>query len=450
MKTNHGGTGSFNFHKKITGIFIFMVLCMTAVVTLYWHFVLDPQLALKADTTARSVVRANISQIAEILENINTLNRDGQIDKINTILGNTLLLKDSESGAAYITGIEICVITDTNSLKDLLPAAGFGKPLKKSPDVNELPLFALQSKELLAIIRYETGEPYIRLYLNRIKLSFYGLSGISLFILLSAWLLVAFLMKKVKKTEVELLEKQAQVIHAGRLTAMGEMATGIAHELNQPLAIIKLAADGLNNYFNDHSGDAIMEKHASEKISSQVDRAATIINNMRSFARTGNNRLEYANIKEPVLKALSFFREQFRVHEINILENIPDDELNVMLNPQRFEQVVVNLLTNARYALEQKEQILEKKYDKKITVNLTRKSENNRSSIIFEIRDNGIGMTSSEKARCLEPFFTTRKVGDGTGLGLSIVHTILREHNMEINIDSTREVGSCFIITIAG
>lgn len=324
----------------------------------------------------------------------------------------------------------------------------FGTAFKKRSLISEIPVYSKTNKELIGIIRLVISDNYIGGYLNRIKISFYCGAVIGLLLLLSAWGLAAFLMIRVRNAEREILEKQAQVIHAGRLTAMGEMATGIAHELNQPLAIIKIAADGLKKFFHDIAIENAMEKKAAEKITAQVERAATIITNMRSFSRTGNNQAEMGDVRIPVLKALSFFREQFRIHEIQLNETIFENEINAVIDPLRFEQVVVNLLTNARFAVEKKEQQKTSPFDKKITVNLYRKNIKNRNRIILEIKDNGSGMTAPEKERCLEPFYTTKKVGEGTGLGLSIVHTILKEQNMSLEIDSIEGKGSNFRVFI--
>ena len=236
------------------------------------------------------------------------------------------------------------------------------------------------------------------------------------------------------------------MIHAGRISAMGEMATGIAHEINQPLAIIRIAADGLKNYFNRKNEDIdSMEAKAAATIVSQVDRSVTIIQNMRSFVRRGPHGFEPIDLAEAFERAVSFFREQFRIHQI-VLNIFLDEKLpKVRINQQKFEQIVVNLLSNARYAVEEQEKISTKHYEKKISVHL---SENrNKNIVIFEVMDNGVGMNDEMRERCLEPFYTTKGVGDGTGLGLSIIHTIVKElNNAALEIESKEGQGSLFRI----
>ncbi len=449
MNYRYEASGIDYFHKRITIIFVFLVIAMAALMTFYWAFVLEPQLVSRAKITARSVVKANIYRLSEILENVDNDHIDQQINEIRNIFGHILLLEDSESGAVYISGITMEVDYDALNLKSSSLDMNIGGGETATSVISEIPVYSQINKELLGIIRCVVGKKYISIYLNRIKISFYSGAGIGLLLLLSAWALVAVLMVKVRSAESQVMEKQTQLIHAGRLTAMGEMATGIAHELNQPLAIIRLASDGLKNFFGDIKSGVSMEKTATEKISLQVERAAGIIDNMRSFARIGSDKLEIEDVRIPVLKAISFFREQFRINEIVLEENISESEQKVMINPQRFEQVVVNLLTNARYALGEKERLTNSSFKKKVVVNLHQKQAKHKNQIIFEVIDNGTGMTDSEKERCLEPFYTTREVGEGTGLGLSIVHTILKEQNMVIEIESEKGKGSSFRIIIA-
>ena len=244
-----------------------------------------------------------------------------------------------------------------------------------------------------------------------------------------------------KNAEKQLKEKQAQMAHAGRLSALGEMATGIAHEINQPLYIIRLAADCIKDYFTLKDPTTI-EATDVDKIIAQVDRANTIIKNMRSFARADHGPMSAIDMVEPVGLALSFFWAQFRKNGITLEEEISPGLPEVKADPQKFEQIVVNFLSNARYAVLEKRKTGEKNYEPTVTVRLYKDNANNQ--VIFEVEDNGIGMTEEERVRCLEPFFTTKEVGKGTGLGLSIVYSLIREMNMDLVIGTTKEKGCLF------
>ncbi len=127
---------------------------------------------------------------------------------------------------------------------------------------------------------------------------------------------------------------------------------------------------------------------------------------------------------------------------ISLSENLP----KVKVNPQKFEQIVVNFLSNARYAVEQKGESAGRNYQKTVGVRLFHDSE--KETVVFEVEDNGIGMNAEVSERCMEPFYTTKEVGEGTGLGLSIIHGIVREFKMDIEADSIEGEGSTFRVRI--
>jgi PAS domain S-box-containing protein len=248
-----------------------------------------------------------------------------------------------------------------------------------------------------------------------------------------------------KKAEKTLLEKQAQLTHAGRLTSLGEMATGVAHELNQPLAIIRSDIQGLDLSLKYNTFKPENVPKVAQRIIKQVDRASKIITHMRGFARAESTISEPIDIAEPINAALQFFNEQFRFHSVNIKLDFEENLPKVKLNSQHIEQIVVNLLSNARYALDKKGKNSGKDYKKEIVIRLFMDKE--KQSIILSIKDNGIGMTPEVASRCFEPFYTTKDVGEGTGLGLSIIYGIVKEFG-SISVKSADGVGTEFIMSI--
>ena len=254
----------------------------------------------------------------------------------------------------------------------------------------------------------------------------------------SAARLAGIIMER-EKSEKELIGKQAQLAHAGRLTSLGEMATGIAHEINQPLTIISLATQVLRiNLSKDDSTN--IEIGTISSIEQQVSRASNIINNMRRFARLNADSTSLVDISEPLPIALSFFQEQFRLNEIKLITSISESLPKIRINSQKFEQIVINFLSNARYAVEKKAKYENENYTKTIHIHLSASPGSNE--VVFEIRDNGIGMTAEEQEHCLEPFFTSKEVGQGTGLGLSITHNIVTEFQGSIEVNSTEGEGT--------
>jgi len=246
-----------------------------------------------------------------------------------------------------------------------------------------------------------------------------------------------------KKVEEELQNNQAQLTHAGRLASLGEMATGVAHELNQPLSRIRLNAQYLDIHMNKENINLNNSKddyiNRSRIIMKEVDRAANIINHMRGYARIGDDMVEDVNVIDCIRSSMMFFKEQFKNHDIIYKEEF-DCDPTVTINAQKFEQVLFNILSNARYAVDEKGRSDEfDNYKKEILLKLFFKANN---YIIIEIIDNGIGMNEETKNRCLDPFYTTKKVGDGTGLGLSIAFNIIKEFEGWIEIESENKKGS--------
>ena len=264
-----------------------------------------------------------------------------------------------------------------------------------------------------------------------------------------------------ENVEHSLAAHQAQLAHAGRLTALGEMASGIGHEIHQPLTVINLGAETCKNYF-DKQDPHCPAAEAAEEMRTHVKKITNIINSMRSFSRASSGDWKKASLQWPLQEAMTFFKEQFRLHAIEYSELVSPDLPLVRTDTQKFEQILVNLLSNARYAVEKKQQ-QESGFAKKISVSLGyknlaaeelaalhfRKTETTSSQVvILEVKDNGIGMNQEVLKRCLEPFFTTKGVGEGTGLGLSVTLGIIRELNFHLAVESSEGEGATFQVFI--
>ncbi len=253
--------------------------------------------------------------------------------------------------------------------------------------------------------------------------------------------------KRVRERTRELKEKQAQLAHAGRLVALGELAAGLAHEIGQPLQIIRSAAEIISEEIRDDTFSKEEIIPIADKIGIQVDRAFSILGSMRTFARHDNTAPPGCiDLRIPLADCLIFFETQFRQHGIVLEVNIPRSLPKVRTDPQKFQQIVVNLVSNARYAVDKKASCgpPDPEYQRKISVGLYHIE--NRQSVILEVRDNGTGMSDNERERCLEPFFTTKEPDQGTGLGLSIVYGIVTESGFQIEIYSKPGQGSTFKI----
>ncbi|MBC8208766.1 MAG: response regulator [Desulfobulbaceae bacterium] len=262
-----------------------------------------------------------------------------------------------------------------------------------------------------------------------------------------------------QKNDEQLLAYQGQLAHGGRLRAMGEMASGMGHEIHQPLSVINLNAEFCQDYLRRHApGSPALE--AAVEIREYSRKIERIINAVRFFSRASAKGMERVNLWDSIDQSLLFFREQFRAHQIELVEDILHEPPLVEADSQRFEQVIVNLLSNARHAVDQRAETEGDDYKKRVEFTLQvvdLGADHMRRlpqafapgrALCCEVSDNGIGMSEEIKSRCLEPFFTTKDVGEGTGLGLSVSRDILRQLNMVFEIESSLGEGSQFRVLI--
>lgn len=237
---------------------------------------------------------------------------------------------------------------------------------------------------------------------------------------------------------------QQQLIQAGKMATLGEMATGVAHELNQPLSVIKTASSYLIRKVQKHEpiDDEIL-KTMAEEIDGHVDRASRIINHMRDFSRKSEVGKERVQVNDILAKALDFFSQQFKLREIGLEKDFEDPLPLILADSNRLEQVIINLLTNARDAIE-------KKCDENASGEKTRiisvKTGIEEGMVTIRIRDTGTGIAEPILDRIFEPFFTTKKVGKGTGIGLSISYGIVQDYDGIIRVETKEGEGTTFIV----
>ncbi|MBN2032389.1 MAG: PAS domain S-box protein [Deltaproteobacteria bacterium] len=240
------------------------------------------------------------------------------------------------------------------------------------------------------------------------------------------------------------LMAEQHLIQAGKMATLGEMATGVAHELNQPLSVIKTASSFLRRKAAGHEliSEDILRTMA-EEIDNHVDRASKIINHMREFGRKSDVAKEKVQVNTVLRRAVDFFHQQLKLREIDVVEDLYDGLPEILADPNRLEQVFVNLLINARDAIEKKREREGRKSQlKRITLKTALKDE----MVAIQVADTGIGIPAAIRDKIFEPFFTTKKVGKGTGLGLSISYGIVHDYDGSIHVESTEGEGTTFNI----
>jgi PAS domain S-box-containing protein len=242
----------------------------------------------------------------------------------------------------------------------------------------------------------------------------------------------------------ESIEKETQLIQASKMTTLGMMAAGMAHEINQPLNVIQICADFFLKILRKGQPVANDDlRTMANDIIANVDRATGIIRHVRHFARQSEVVTSKVNINEPIEDVFKVLGHQIKAHQIELDLDLDCDIPYVMADHNRLEQVFINLVTNAIDAMDEK---AETDRFKGMTKQLQIRSYTENGSVVVAVTDNGVGMSSEVKEKLFEPFFTTKKIGKGTGLGVSISYGIIKDYNGSIEIDSQEGRGTTFIL----
>ncbi|MBU4264221.1 MAG: PAS domain S-box protein [Proteobacteria bacterium] len=233
------------------------------------------------------------------------------------------------------------------------------------------------------------------------------------------------------------LEQEAQIAHVGIMTTLGEMATGIAHELNQPLNVIRLGSDIFAKSIEKKkkiSEDKLLK--VSRNICCQVDRAAKIIDHLREFGCKNASRSYPLDLNESILAVFSFLGSQLKSRGIEVDLQLDEGLPKILASKNLLEQIFLNLVTNAREAMEAKGPGTEKR--------LTITTHEEEGKVVVLVSDTGPGIPDQIFKKIFDPFFTTKEVGKGTGLGLSIVYRIVKDFGGDISVKSTSDTGTIF------
>ncbi len=242
------------------------------------------------------------------------------------------------------------------------------------------------------------------------------------------------------------VETEQQLIQAGKMATLGEMATGVAHELNQPLSVIKTASSFISKKMkNEEDIERSVLNTLSTEIETHVDRASKITNHMRIFGRKSVFKKEKISINDVLKRSFDIFSQQLKLREIGVIWQLDEKNSQIHADPVRLEQVFINFLINARDAIVAKSETSEK--DSSLTKEITLKTDQLDRIVKVSISDTGTGISQNIKNKIFEPFFTTKKVGEGTGLGLSISYGIIKESGGDILVFNNRKGGATFVIT---
>lgn len=238
---------------------------------------------------------------------------------------------------------------------------------------------------------------------------------------------------RIRERTLALAQSEKQIAQADKLASIGQLASGIAHEINNPLGIIlgyaQLMSRSESPGSQKHEDLKVIEKH--------VKACKSIVEDLLNFARSPRPARNQVCVNDLIEEALSFIRRHADREALRIEENF-DPELPVMiLDAEKIKQVLINLLMNARHAI-----------GNHGAIGVTTAFDRAADAVRIHVKDNGYGIAPQNLSRIFDPFFTTKPTGEGTGLGLTVSYGIIQNHGGRIDVNSEPGRGTEFIISL--
>ncbi|MFO8100680.1 MAG: ATP-binding protein [Dehalococcoidia bacterium] len=238
---------------------------------------------------------------------------------------------------------------------------------------------------------------------------------------------------ELQKAHEQLKASEEQLIQSAKMAAVGQLVSGVAHEINNPLMAIAGYTEMLLKKTEDEpSGKRL------QRIYDETSRAINIVHNLLSFARKQDSDKLPVPVNESIESAIQLRAYEMSLENIEIETNLAADLPDTMADFQQLQQIFLNLLINSEQAI--------KKAGESGKVSISTEQKGNNIRITFS--DSGPGIPEEVQKRIFEPFFTTKKVGEGTGLGLSICYGIINDHGGNITVNSNKGEGTTFTIEL--
>jgi PAS domain S-box-containing protein len=230
----------------------------------------------------------------------------------------------------------------------------------------------------------------------------------------------------------EKMSMQAEAMHAGHMASLGELAAGVAHEINNPIT-------GIINYgqilINECSPES-MEKDIGERIVKEGERIGRIVKTLLSYARSGREEKKPTRVPAVLEESIILTQAQIRKEGIDLKIDLPDDLPEVDVNLQQIQQGFLNIINNARYALNEK--YPGRHENKRFEITGEKVIIRDRPYVRIVFYDQGVGVSAQELSMLTKPFFSTKPFGKGTGLGLNITQRIITDHGGQLSFESAK------------
>ncbi|MBC8875916.1 MAG: histidine kinase [Planctomycetes bacterium] len=296
----------------------------------------------------------------------------------------------------------------------------------------------LEETPWVLVIRQPLSVAYAQMYRTR-KIMIATTVLIIVGAAISIWIITDRLLRRAQATARSREELQSQLVHASKLASLGELAAGIAHEINNPLAIIAATTGVVRDMFDPEfnvqwTPETIKEELAN--IDTAVFKARGITQTLLKFSRKDPPRLVPVNVNKILEQVVAGLKEhEFELSDIELVRDYDPNLPDIMLDPDQIGQVFLNLINNAGDAIEGSG-----------TITLT--THHDDGFVRVTVGDNGVGMTPEIMEKIFSPFYTTKEVGKGTGLGLSVSSSIVEAMGGRIEAQSVHGAGSSFTVVL--
>lgn len=296
----------------------------------------------------------------------------------------------------------------------------------------------LKETPWVLVIRQPLSVAYAEMYRTR-RIMIASTALIIVVVAISIWIITDRLLRRAQATARSREELRSQLVHASKLASVGELAAGIAHEINNPLAIIAATTGVVRDMFDPEfnvpwTPERIQDELAN--IDSAVFKARGITQTLLKFSRKNPPRLVPVNVNKILEQVVAGLKEhEFELSDIELVRDYDPDLPDIMLDPDQISQVFLNLINNAGDAIEG-------------TGTITLATHHDDGFVRVTVSDNGVGMAPEIMEKIFLPFYTTKDVGKGTGLGLSVSSSIVEAMGGKIEAQSVKDAGSSFTVVL--
>lgn len=298
---------------------------------------------------------------------------------------------------------------------------------------------SLKGGEWILAYRQKARDAYSVIYNTRTLAGVIFVIGV-IGIVIMAVFLSRKMVHRISEADLQKEMMNEQVIEAGKLASVGELAAGIAHEINNPVAIMVEEAGWIEDLLEDEDlkkANSLDElKRALQQIRTQGKRCKQITQKLLSFARKTEPIAENVHINELVEDVVALSLQRARYSNVKLICNLAPDLPTVDVSPSEIQQVILNLINNSLDALDTK--------GGQVRIGTRVKADR----VIVDVEDDGPGIPKANLSRIFDPFFTTKPVGKGTGLGLSICYGIVKKIGGELTVNSAVGLGTAFHVHI--